>query len=165
MVRFFLLVTILHFYVLSFAQIDCDSIYLGYDWRFKSFPTYKIGCSMEESYNELYKFIQMHIVYPQTAKEDEIEGSVLVSFLIDSTGTTSQCKILQGVREDLDNEALRVVRLLIFEKPAIDYFDKLIGMCFQLPIRFTLNEDKPSRNCLKSSENGKPKHKNKKKFK
>ena len=44
---------------------------------------------------------------------------VVVQFLVDTLGNTSNHKIIRGVNPELDNEALRVSRLLKFMKPAI----------------------------------------------
>lgn len=64
---------------------------------------------------DLVDFIQENLVYPESAKKDTIEGRVIVRFLIDSLGGTSEHCVVRGVRSDLDNEALRITRLLKFE--------------------------------------------------
>ncbi|MDY9919534.1 MAG: energy transducer TonB [Proteiniphilum sp.] len=86
---------------------------------------------------DINKFINENLRYPESAKKDRIEGKIFVSFWIDTLGYTSEHKITKGIRPDLDEEALRVARLIKFDKPAINR-GKPIGICFQLPITFRL---------------------------
>lgn len=64
------------------------------------------------------KFIANTLKYPKQAFLDGAEGQVSVSFLIDTEGNISDPKIEKGVRKDLDNEAMRVVRLMPKWRPA-----------------------------------------------
>ena len=68
---------------------------------------------------DLKEFIQGKLDYPLSAKNDTIEGTIAISFKIDTSGFTSDHKVVKGIREDLDNEALRVAKLIKFEKPAL----------------------------------------------
>ena len=64
------------------------------------------------------KFIANTLKYPKQAFLEGAEGQVSVSFLIDTEGNISDPKIEKGVRKDLDNEAMRVVRLMPKWTPA-----------------------------------------------
>lgn len=66
----------------------------------------------------LDKFVKDNLIYPPTAIKDKIEGNVLISFWINDNGTTSNYKIERGKRNDLDEEALRIAKLIKFSKPA-----------------------------------------------
>lgn len=57
-------------------------------------------------------FIQKNLKYPETAKRDHVQGLVIVSFIIDKTGTMAQSKIIRGVRQDINEEALRVIKAM-----------------------------------------------------
>lgn len=92
----------------------------------------------ENGYLGLLQFIETNIQYPSKALEDSIEGVVYVSFIVDISGKTSNHKILRGIREDIDNEALRVIKLLIFEKPAT-LRGKPIKYEYLMPINFIMN--------------------------
>lgn len=85
----------------------------------------------------LLLFIEENLRYPETAIEDKIEGKVFVDFWIDTVGCTQEHRIIKGIREDLDNEALRVVKLLKFEEPAKNR-GKPFGYCFTISISFVL---------------------------
>ena len=152
----------------TFSQIDDNSESNRKCDNYISAPPERASPIFDKNFpkndiEKLYEFISENLQYPETAKADKIEGRVFVEFWIDTNGFTSEHKVILSVRQDLDEEALRVAKLIKYDIPAM-YMDKQpIGMCYSFVFRFTLKEDKPSRNCLKSSENGKPKHKNKKK--
>ena len=59
------------------------------------------------------------MVYPKKALDEKVEGRVLVSFWVDTNGKTINHEIVEGIRNDLNQEALRIVRLLAFTKPGM----------------------------------------------
>lgn len=85
-------------------------------------------------------FIATTLRYPRQAILDGVEGQVSVSFLIDTTGTVSDPKIEKGVREDLDNEAMRVVRLMPRWRPAVKDF-KRVAVRYTMNIAFNIAVD------------------------
>lgn len=60
----------------------------------------------------IHKIITDSARYPQPAIKDRIGGLVTVDFKIDTFGMVTPKKIHKGIRPDLDNEALRLVKLL-----------------------------------------------------
>ena len=58
---------------------------------------------------ELLKYIGEHTNYPEVAKENNIQGRVIVRFCVTAKGGVSQVSILKGVDPELDKEAIRVV--------------------------------------------------------
>ena len=54
-----------------------------------------------------------HISYPNVAEEDELEGTVIVEFEIDSTCSQRNPIVIQSLGDLYDKEALRVVNLII----------------------------------------------------
>ena len=87
---------------------------------------------------ELMEFIVQNLQYPETARKYSIEGRVITQYWIDTLGNTYNHKIVRGVREDLDNEALRIIKLLKYEVPAMQR-GKPISVMFTLPIIFDLS--------------------------
>lgn len=142
MVRFFLFILILLITSQSFSQINCDSVPNILHHPHKEFPIFD-STAKQDQMGRFYDFIVTNLQYPETAKKDKIEGVVFVQFWIDSCGFTMDHKITQSVRQDLDEEALRVTKLIKFDVPAKDYNDKSIGICYWVPIRFKLEEEKP----------------------
>jgi TonB family protein len=105
---------------------------------------------------KFYDFIMENLVYPETAKADKIEGQVFIQFWIDTNGYTCEHKIIEGIRQDLDDEVLRIAKLIKFDVPAKNQ-GKAVGMCWSFPVRFTLDNKKPSRSIFERSEKDKPK--------
>lgn len=62
--------------------------------------------------DSLQSFLKRNLSYPDSAKLNRIQGRVYVGFLIDKKGKIKEEKVLNGVSDILDNEALRVVRLM-----------------------------------------------------
>ena len=60
----------------------------------------------------LIKFIQENLGYPKKAKKQEIEREVIVGFVVKSDGSLSNFEIVRSVHRILDEEALRVVKLM-----------------------------------------------------
>ena len=89
---------------------------------------------------DLMDFVNKHINYPQSAKIDSVEGTVFVEFFIDTAGNTFDHFIVKGIRDDLDNEALRVTRLIKFDFPAMQR-EKPITVMYIIPVKFELNSD------------------------
>ncbi|MBN2774849.1 MAG: TonB family protein, partial [Prolixibacteraceae bacterium] len=60
----------------------------------------------------LNEFIQENIRYPEIARENGIQGNVLVTFIIDKEGKVKNPEVSLCVDQSLDEEALRVVETL-----------------------------------------------------
>jgi len=88
---------------------------------------------------DLKEFIQTEINYPCSAQKDSIEGKVIVSFWIDALGATCNHEIIKGIREDLNNEALRVAKLINFDRPAMQR-GKPIKVKYTVPFEFKLEK-------------------------
>ena len=86
---------------------------------------------------ELLKFISEHTNYPEVAKENNIQGRVIVRFCVTSKGGVSQVSILKGVDPELDAEAIRVVNTLPTFKPG-KQGGKPVPVWYIVPITFTL---------------------------
>lgn len=85
----------------------------------------------------LFDFIGQNILYPISAIESKISGKVYVSITIDSNGKTKEVKILKGIQNDLDLEAIRVVKLIKNWLPKIQD-GKAIESTITIPIKFDL---------------------------
>jgi periplasmic protein TonB len=88
----------------------------------------------------LQKFLLSNIKYPQEALEANVQGRVFVSFVVERDGSVTNAVVKRGINgwSSLDKEALRVVRLLHYDRPA--YQNGKPVRCEQiLPITFKLN--------------------------
>ena len=85
----------------------------------------------------LLKFIGENTVYPEVAKENNIQGRVIVRFCVTAKGGVSQVSVLKGVDPELDAEAMRVVQTLPPFKPG-KQGGKPVPVWYMVPITFTL---------------------------
>ena len=65
----------------------------------------------------LLKYLAENTTYPENAKENKIEGRVIIRFCITETGSINKISILKGVDPELDAEAIRVVGTLPLFNP------------------------------------------------
>jgi protein TonB len=86
---------------------------------------------------ELQKWLMEHTQYPEIAKENNIQGKVIVRFCVTPKGGVSQVSVLKGVDPELDKEAMRVVTTLPPFKPG-KQGGKPVPVWFMVPIACTL---------------------------
>ena len=60
----------------------------------------------------LIKYLSSHINYPPMAAENNIQGRVVVAFVVDKTGKVGEVNVVRSVDKDLDREAVRVCKSL-----------------------------------------------------
>jgi TonB family protein len=85
----------------------------------------------------LIDFIYSNVKYPDYAKENKIQGKVIVSFCVTDKGTVDYVQLLQGIDSSLDDEALRVVGMLPAWKPG-KMKGRDVNVWYSLPISFAL---------------------------
>jgi len=78
--------------------------------RFLNLPKYPGG-------NEAFrKFIVENLLYPDAALEARVEGTVIVEYDIHDNGVVQHPRVIKGIGYGCDEEAIRVVGLLRYEK-------------------------------------------------
>lgn len=87
--------------------------------------------------NALFQFLSDNTVYPPEAKANGISGTVFVSFIIGKDGTVYNTIIVRGVDELLDNEALRIIKLMPKWIPGRNK-GQPVDVIYNLPIKFVL---------------------------
>jgi protein TonB len=85
----------------------------------------------------LRKYIAENVRYPEMAKENDIQGTVYVRFVVDEKGKVTNVELLRGVDPLLDKEALRVVSSLPNWKPGKQR-GKAVKVSHSVPIKFAL---------------------------
>lgn len=92
---------------------------------------------------ELYKWIDNNVQYPAVARENGIEGRVILKFIVEKDGSLSDSTVIHSVHPMVDREALRLVGQMPKWNPG-----KRAGIPVRvrycLPIKFKLGESKPS---------------------
>jgi len=85
----------------------------------------------------LMNYIAKNIIYPKSAAEKGIQGTVVVKISISSRGNVTNHEIITSVSPDLDAEALRVLKTLTKFEPAWNE-GKPVSASYQIPIKFNL---------------------------
>ena len=88
--------------------------------------------------NEMMRYIQENIKYPQSAKDNKIEGRVFVSFVVEKDGSITNAAVMRGIDKECDAEALRVVALMPKWTPG-QHKGEVVRTQFTIPIYYKFN--------------------------
>ena len=88
--------------------------------------------------NEMMKYIQENIKYPQSAKDNKIEGRVFVSFVVEKDGSITNAAVMRGIDKECDAEALRVVASMPKWTPG-QHKGENVRTQFTIPIYYKFN--------------------------
>ncbi len=104
-------------------------------------------CMSAEKYPEfpggttaLFDFINKNVKYPRSARDKGIEGRVFVQFVVEKDGSLSSFTVLRGVSDELDAEAIRVLKAMPKWKPGMND-GKPVRVQFTIPFNFKLSDD------------------------
>ena len=86
----------------------------------------------------LMNFIGANLSYPIAAQDNKIEGKVVVQFVVTKSGKVGEVKVAKSVHPVLDNEAVRVCRLLPDFIPGRNSEGNPVNVWYTLPITFKL---------------------------
>ena len=86
----------------------------------------------------MLEFIRSNVNYPELEKISGIQGKVVISFIINTDGSISDVKVLKGVTRNLNNEAMRIVRMMPKWKPGKQR-NKAVKVPVNLPFDFILS--------------------------
>ncbi|RRD02440.1 energy transducer TonB [Prevotella sp. OH937_COT-195] len=86
---------------------------------------------------ELMKWLTKNLRYPSQALQQKHQGEVIVQFIINRDGTLSDFKVAKSAGTVLDNEALRVMRMMPNWIPGEDHGRKCRTM-FIIPVVFKI---------------------------
>ena len=88
---------------------------------------------------EFAKWVGTQVKYPEECKEEGVEGRVMVNFTIGTDGKVTDVKVLRGVHEKLDAEAVRVISMSPDWNPGM-HEGKYVPVSFTIPIMFKFHE-------------------------
>lgn|SRR5574344_1682055 len=83
------------------------------------------------------RFMAENIKYPTLAKQKNIEGKVIISFIVEKNGTLSDIRTIKDIGEGCGDEGVRIVKLMPKWKPAKQK-GQPVRQQFLLPISFVL---------------------------
>ena len=111
-------------------------------------PTREVYTAVEQSaefpggVTALMNWLGSNIRYPEDAVRDDVQGRVIVKFVVNADGRISDAKVVKGVATSLDNEAIRVVQSMPAWQPAQND-GKKVASWFVLPVSFKLSAPEP----------------------
>ena len=86
---------------------------------------------------KMVQWIHKNLCYPESAKEEGIEGRAFVRFIVEKDGSISSPQIVKGVSKELDWEALRLIKAMPKWTPGL-VDGKPVRCYFMIPITFRL---------------------------
>lgn len=86
---------------------------------------------------ELFKFLQDNLKYPESAKKNNVQGRVIVQFVVEKDGTPTEFNVVRAVDPDLDAEALRVLKTMPKWKPGMQR-GEVVRVKYTVPVTFRL---------------------------
>ena len=87
--------------------------------------------------NDFTKWVNQRLVYPEVAKENGVQGRVMLQFTVNTDGSVSGVKVLRGVDPSLDKEAVRVVSMSPKWTPGKQR-DRKVKVTYTFPVIFQL---------------------------
>lgn len=82
------------------------------------------------------QYIIDELKYPHEAKENGVEGRVLIQFVVDNTGEVKDAQVLEGIGSGCDEEALRVMESAKFSPGRLD--GEAVPVQMIIPIQFKI---------------------------
>jgi len=107
---------------------DSDYIYLIVE----NMPKFEV-----EGYRDFREYIMKEINYPENSREKGIGGRVFVQFVVRSDGSVDEVKVVRGINEELDAEAIRIIQSSPKWKPGTQK-DKAVNVSYSFPVVFSL---------------------------
>ncbi len=125
-------------------SFDTDSIPIDIDLDTEKEPDTFEPYMVEEKasfiggYEQFNKFLVNNIKYPEICKENQIEGTVVLKFIVDKYGKINNITVAKHSDENLEKEVIRVLLKSPKWNPARQN-GKAVAMYFYLPFDFKLN--------------------------
>lgn len=158
--KYLFLLFFLHFYFCSFSQINInktetetvpppppsripkqnygDTIEVIFEAAAPIIEFPDVSAGFPGGSSVMMKWINDNLVYPQISIENNHQGRVFVSFVIEKDGSITNVKVERGISVDLDKEAQRIVRKMPKWIPG-ESAGIVVRSRIRLPINFTLN--------------------------
>jgi len=146
--RIIFLITCLFFSQFLLAQNEKDDDVMAVVEEMPRFP----GCEdvpLEErkkcAENEMLKFIYSNIKYPTLARENGVEGKVIMQFQIGKEGEVLNPKVVRDIGDGCGEEVVRVMELMQKEITWIPgkHKGESVKVQYTLPVKFQLADDIP----------------------
>lgn len=87
---------------------------------------------------KLYRQLSKIVRYPRKAKEYNIQGKVILTFVVEKDGSITNIKVKQKVSPELDNETVRVIKLAPKFTPGKNQNGEPVRCYYDFPFTYTL---------------------------
>ena len=134
------------FVLLSISFASADAMYIASDnlrdaHVLQKEDTIYTNVEQEAEYpggkQALLRYVRYNCVYPATAQEYDIQGAVLLHFVVEKDGSVGEVKVVKPLYPACDEEAIRVVKSLKRFTPA-KIQNRPVRSWFALPVRFSI---------------------------
>lgn len=88
----------------------------------------------------LLQYLATKIRYPDLARENRVEGLVVVQFIIDEKGKIGNLNVLRGIGGGCDEEAIRVIKAMPDWQPGRQR-GMPVKVRYNVPVRFVLKKE------------------------
>lgn len=85
----------------------------------------------------LNTYLTTSIRYPEAARQNNITGKVLVSFVVDTDGSINRIRLLKGLNYGTDEEAVRVIARMPNWTPG-KRKGRAVAVLYTLPVLFSI---------------------------
>lgn len=92
----------------------------------------------------MLELVYQHLEYPEAARANGTEGTVVISFTVTKTGQAEDFRILRDPGDGLGAEALRVARKQLTDWYPGVHEGKIVDVQFPLPVKFQLEQAAPA---------------------
>jgi len=89
---------------------------------------------------KFYSYLQKNIRYPAVAKENNVQGKVFLSFVVEKDGSLTDIKVVRSLGSGCDDEAVRVLKGSPRWNPGIQN-GRPVRVQYTMPISFTLQQE------------------------
>lgn len=103
----------------------------------------------------LMKFLSQNIKYPVEAINNNIEGRVIVQFIVEKDGSIGNVQVVRSVHPDLDTEAARIIALMPAWRPGTQR-GLPVRTKFTVPVLFRLQSPDNATAFTSSGRNSEP---------
>jgi protein TonB len=83
------------------------------------------------------KYIQRNLRYPSMAQDNDVQGKVFLSFVVEKDGSITDVKVLKGIGYGCDEEAIKVIKKSPLWKAGMNKGIP-VRVRYNMPISFTM---------------------------
>lgn len=92
---------------------------------------------------KFYEYLGKSIKYPKMAQENNVQGKVFLSFIVEKDGSLTDVQLTRGLGSGTDEEAMRVISESPKWNPGISE-GRAVRVKYNINVNFSLNTDPPT---------------------